>query len=78
MKPDIILMDIQMPNKNGYDATYEIRKMEGSEKTPIIALTAGILKDEKEKCFESGMDDFLAKPIIVSELENKLQKWLVK
>lgn len=77
-KPDIILMDIQMPNKNGYDATYEIRKLESSEKIPIIALTAGILKDEKEKCFESGMDDFLAKPIINSELENMLLKWLVK
>ncbi|MBF2709055.1 PAS domain S-box protein [Flavobacterium soyangense] len=77
-KPDIILMDIQMPNKNGYEATNEIRDMEGLEKTPIIALTAGILIDEKEKCFESGMDDFLAKPIIVSDLEKTLLKWLVK
>ena len=76
-KPDIILMDIQMPNKNGYDATYEIRKLESSEKIPIIALTAGILTDEREKCFESGMNDFLAKPIVISELKNKLLKWLV-
>lgn len=75
-KPDLILMDIQMPNKNGYDATYEIRKLDDSEKIPIIALTAGILLGEKEKCFESGMNDYLSKPIIQSDLERILHKWL--
>lgn len=75
-KPDLILMDVQMPNKNGYDAAYEIRKLEDSEKVPIIALTAGILLGEKEKCFESGMNDYLPKPIIQSDLERILHKWL--
>ncbi len=74
-QPDIILMDIQMPNKNGYEATDEIRKINVSKNTPIIALTAGILKEEKEKCFESGMDDYLPKPIILSDLEEILHKW---
>ena len=78
-KPDVILMDIQMPNKNGYEATYEIRKLEEDTlKTPIIAVTAGILTGEKEKCFEAGMDDYLPKPIIIADLENMLLKWLNK
>ena len=68
-----------MPNKNGYEATYEIRKLEEDTlKTPIIAVTAGILTGEKEKCFEAGMDDYLPKPIIIADLENMLLKWLNK
>jgi PAS domain S-box-containing protein len=77
-KPDAILMDIQMPNKNGYEATIEIRKLEGNLKTPIIAVTAGILTGEKEKCFDAGMDDYLPKPIIITDLESTLHKWLNK
>lgn len=75
-KPDMILMDIQMPHKNGYDTTREIRKIEGSEKVPIIAMTAGILMGEKKKCFEAGMDDYIPKPIVFSELDNTLNKWI--
>jgi signal transduction histidine kinase/CheY-like chemotaxis protein len=77
-KPDAILMDIQMPIKNGYEATIAIRKLEGDIKTPIIAVTAGILTGEKEKCFDSGMDDYLPKPIIIADLESALHKWLNK
>jgi signal transduction histidine kinase/CheY-like chemotaxis protein len=72
--PDAILMDVQMPNKNGYEATEEIRKIKSSKNIPIIAVTAGILSGEKEKCFESGMDDYMPKPIILSDLEKILQK----
>ncbi|MBC5837786.1 PAS domain S-box protein [Flavobacterium muglaense] len=78
-KPDLILMDIQMPNKNGYEATYEIRELEAhgdGDKVPIIAVTAGILTGEKEKCFEAGMDDYLPKPIMMADLESTLLKWL--
>ena len=73
--PDAILMDVQMPHKNGYEAACEIRKIKGSENIPIIAITAGILAGEKEKCFESGMDDYMPKPIIISNLERILHKW---
>lgn len=73
---DLILMDIQMPIKNGYDASTEIRALEDKTRIPIIALTAGIMLGEKEKCFEFGMDDYLSKPIISNELETILKKWI--
>jgi len=76
-QPDIILMDIQMPNKNGFEATYEIRKLEQDFSIPIIALTAGIFLEEKEECLKSGMNDYITKPIIVSDLELVMFKWLV-
>ena len=74
--PDLILMDIQMPIQNGYDATLEIRKKEETKHIPIIALTAGVLNGEKEKCLEHGMSDYITKPIVQKELEKVLLKWL--
>ncbi|SDX13070.1 ATP-binding protein [Flavobacterium degerlachei] len=73
--PDLVLMDVQMPNKNGYDAASDIIKLRGAENTPIIAMTAGILIGEKEKCFEVGMDDYMPKPIIIADLMRILHKW---
>ncbi|MFV8342688.1 PAS domain S-box protein [Flavobacterium sp. XS2P39] len=77
-QPDVILMDIQMPNKNGYEATGEIRKFKDSAMIPIIAITAGIMIGDKEKCLEAGMNDYLPKPLIQNDLENMLLKWLHK
>ncbi|TGK97893.1 PAS domain S-box protein [Leptospira levettii] len=74
--PDLILMDIQMPIKNGYDATIEIRKIQKGKNIPIIAVTAGIIAGEKEKCFEVGMNDYLSKPIHKENLKQMLLKWL--
>ncbi|MGL2993796.1 PAS domain S-box protein [Flavobacterium sp. TSSA_36] len=75
---DMILMDIQMPIVNGYEATVEIRKNLKYQNVPIIALTAGILNGEREKCFEFGMNDFLPKPILASDLKMMIQKWVIK
>lgn len=76
-KIDLILMDVQMPNKNGYEATAAIRATKKGKKIPIIAITAGILAHERDKCFEAGMDDYLSKPIIKNDLEEILVKWLI-
>ncbi|WP_159473107.1 PAS domain-containing hybrid sensor histidine kinase/response regulator [Dyadobacter sp. 3J3] len=75
-KPDLVLMDIQMPEMNGYEAASEIRKLEKGKRTPILALTAGTLKGEKERCVEAGMDDYLTKPILKDTLESVLNQWL--
>ena len=74
--PDLILMDIQMPILNGYDATLEIRKKDKTKHIPVVALTAGVLNGEKEKCLENGMSDYITKPIILTDLEKVLLKWL--
>lgn len=74
--PDIVLMDIQMPILNGYDASLEIKKLNKFNDIPIIALTAGVLSGEKEKCIQHGMCDYIAKPIIQTELRDVLFKWL--
>lgn len=73
---DLIFMDIQMPGKDGYAVTREIREMESDRRVPIIALTAGTVKGEKERCMEAGMDDYLSKPVDEDYLIHKLSKWL--
>lgn len=74
--PDLILMDIQMPVMNGYDSTQEIRKIPQAEKIPIIALTAGTIVGEKEKCIEYGMNDYIPKPIDKENLIKKISQWI--
>lgn len=76
--PDLILMDVQMPGMNGYEATMAIRKMEQNGHVPIIALTAGTVKDERDKCLAAGMDDFVIKPVVENTISLILKKWLRK
>ena len=74
--PDLILMDVQMPEMNGYEATQYIRNELELFNVPIIALTAGNVKGEKEKCILSGMNDFLSKPVLEEEIAQVFKKWL--
>ena len=76
IKPDLILMDVQMPIMNGYEATIEIRKIKSGKHIPIIALTAGTVLGEKEKCIDCGMNDYASKPISKQILENIILKWI--
>ena len=77
VQPDIVFMDIQMPEMNGYEAAQIIRSIEKIDRIPIIALTAGTLKDEREKCLEAGMNDYVAKPFVSSTIVAAIDKWLV-
>ena len=76
--PDLVLMDVQMPDMSGIEATVKIRNYEKGKEShiTIIALTAGAIKGEKEKCLEAGMDDFLTKPIDQVSLRKILEKHL--
>jgi PAS domain S-box-containing protein len=73
---DAILMDLQMPVMDGLSATKEIRKLEGFANIPIIALSAAVLQNDLALALESGMNDFLSKPIDKMSLQNILSKWL--
>ncbi len=76
INPDIVFMDIQMPLMNGFEATKAIRKLKSGKNIPIIAVTAGTEKEEKTKCLEAGMNDYISKPIIKGIIEETIIKWL--
>ncbi len=73
---DIVLMDCQMPIMDGYECTAEIRKIDGSSQhTPVIAMTANAMEEERKKCLNAGMDDFITKPIKKEFISTVLEKW---
>ncbi|MBK8396055.1 MAG: response regulator [Leptospiraceae bacterium] len=74
--PDIIFMDAQMPEMNGYDATKSIRELISGKYLPILGVTAGTVKGEKEKCMEAGMNEYIPKPVIKSTIRKHIIKWL--
>jgi PAS domain S-box-containing protein len=73
---DAILMDVQMPNMDGYTATRHIRAHDNGRHRPIIAMTAAAVEGERERCLEAGMDDFLVKPVNAAQLDEALRRWL--
>ncbi len=78
LRPKLILMDVSMPEMNGYEATGAIRAIEqqSGSHTPIIGVTAHALKGDREKCIEAGMDDYLPKPVSPDRLGTKIGTWL--
>jgi len=73
---DIIFMDIQMPEMDGFEATKKIIKMFPKEKCPvIIAMTAAVMKGDKEKCLETGMMDYIPKPVLPEAVQTAIEKW---
>ncbi|MCY1440051.1 Sensor protein EvgS [compost metagenome] len=73
-----ILMDCRLPVLDGYEATRQIRQMNGGAAVPIIALTANALQGDREACLAAGMNDYLAKPFKRADLLRVMQRWLSK
>ncbi|MCA2005620.1 MAG: response regulator, partial [Ignavibacterium sp.] len=77
-KYDLILMDMQMPVMNGFEATQKIRELDDYRDTPIIALTAFAMKGDREKCLEAGATDYIPKPIDSQEFIDKVKYYTEK
>jgi CheY-like chemotaxis protein len=75
---DLVLMDCQMPELDGIDATREIRAAESGRRTPIVALTANATVEDRDRCLEAGMDDFVAKPFKPEQLVALVEEWLAR
>lgn len=79
-RPDLILMDVGLPGMDGMEAARRIRQTEGAspaaQRVPIVAMTAHVLSEERDRCFAAGMDDFIGKPVQAAELLQTVERWL--
>ena len=76
--PDLILMDINMPDMDGYTLTAKIKSMPGLERVPILALTANVMRGDKEKTLEAGCDGYIQKPLDVDQLTREIERFLTR
>jgi two-component system, cell cycle response regulator DivK len=75
-RPDLILMDINMPDMDGYTLTSTIKLMPGFERIPILALTANVMRGDKEKTLEAGCDGYIQKPLDIDQLIREVERFL--
>lgn len=75
-RPDLILMDINMPDLDGYTLTARVRAMPGFERVPIVALTANVMRGDREKSLEAGCDGYIQKPIDIDLLPAQILRYL--
>lgn len=78
LRPDLILMDINMPDMDGYTLTAKIRSMAGFDEVPIIALTANVMRGDRERSLEAGCDGYIQKPIDIDILPQQIERYLRK
>ena len=77
-KPDLILMDINMPDMDGYTLTAKIKAKPGFERVPILALTANVMRGDKEKTLEAGCDGYIQKPLDIDQLIKEVERFLAR
>ena len=77
-KPDLILMDINMPDMDGYTLTAKIKSMPGFERVPILALTANVMRGDREKTLEAGCDGYIQKPLDIDQLIKEIERFLAR
>ena len=75
-RPDLILLDINLPDIDGYEATKRLRKMNGISGVPVVALTANVMQGDREKSLEAGCDGYIQKPIDVDQLPDQIESYL--
>ena len=75
-KPDLILMDINMPDMDGYSLTAKIKETPNFKSTPIIALTANVMRGDRERSLEAGCDGYIQKPIDIDKLSDQIEHFL--
>jgi two-component system cell cycle response regulator DivK len=75
-KPDLILMDINMPDMDGYSLTAKIKEMPGFDSTPIVALTANVMRGDRERSLEAGCDGYIQKPIDIDTIVEQIERFL--
>lgn len=78
LNPDVILMDINMPDMDGYTLTAKIKSMPGFERIPILAITANVMRGDREKSLEAGCDGYIQKPLDVDQLVNEIERFLAR